>query len=151
MANESNFKAAFISYFNSLSVGGERDLTNIPLKEGDIVKILENPSSVELSAPWRKADTSYIKYEVTISRQGRLFKAYLSIGQICKFSLSSLWEDRDVLQARQGVNGRQNALFDENLLPRSGEEVFNYLLNGITLQKIFPSKDGKKKAYRWII
>lgn len=151
MANESNFKAVVINYFNSLAIGGERDITNIPLKEGDIVRISDSPRSYLISAPWRKSDASYVKYEALISRQGRENKAYLSIGQICKFALSSLWEDRDVLAAREGYNGRQNALFDENLLPRSGEEVFNNLLKGITLQKIFPSKDGKRKAYRWII
>lgn len=151
MANESNFKAVVINYFNSLALGGERDLSKIPLKEGDQVKISENPRSFQISAPWRRSETPYVKYGVTISRQGRSLSTYLSIGQICRFAILELWEDRDVLAAREGYNGRQNALFDENLLPRSGEEVYNNLLKGITLQKIFPSKDGKKKAYRWII
>lgn len=151
MAELSDFNACVTNYIASMGIGGDQPLPSIPLRKGDRLTAPKEVQSVALGTPeWRKSGVEYVKYSLTLEREGKKVTIWLSLGQIFRFALPGLWEDEHVFRSREGARGRENALFNADLDLRTGEEVLKALEGGITLENIFLSKDGKRKAYQWI-
>lgn len=150
--NMSEFNANVMDFISSRSAGGDKSLPSIPLQKGDRLSTpKEGVASLHLGSPeWRNSNKEYVKYSLLLTRKGKEIKIWLSLGQIFKFALPGLWEDKFVFSSREGAKGSENALFDEGLDLRKGEDILKNLEDGITLEGIFPSKDGKRKAYQWI-
>lgn len=152
MASTSEFQTNVLAFIASRSMGGDKALPSIPLRKGDTLRTpKEGVECLHLGSPeWRRVDNEYVVYSLLLSREGREMKIWLSLGQIFKLALPGLWEDSPVMASRKGGRGRENALFNEDFALRSGEEILSILEGGITLENIFLSKDGKRKAYQWI-
>ena len=93
-----------------------------------------------------KGGEEVLKYKFSLSRNGRTFPVFVTLGAFTSLPISKRGYGSDAAERqRQGVN---NAIFADFEM-RSAEDIISALQNGVVCREVFATTESQSQCYRW--
>lgn len=93
-----------------------------------------------------KGGEEVLKYKFTLSRNGRTFPVFITLGAFTSLPIAKRGFSPDAVERqRQGVN---NAIFSDFEM-KSAEDIVNALKAGVVCREVFATTESQSQCYRW--
>lgn len=93
-----------------------------------------------------KGGEEVLKYKFTLSRNGRTFPVFITLGTFTSLPIAKRGFSPDAVERqRQGVN---NAIFSDFEM-KSAEDIVNALKAGVVCREVFATTESQSQCYRW--
>ena len=93
-----------------------------------------------------KGGEEVLKYKFTLSRNGRTFPVFITLGAFTSLPISKRGFGLDAVERqRQGVN---NAIFADFEM-KSAEDIVSALKAGVVCREVFATTESQAQCYRW--
>ena len=93
-----------------------------------------------------KGGEEVLKYKFLLSRKGRNFPVFITLGAFTSLPISKRGFAPDAAERqRQGVN---NAIFADFEM-RSAEDIISALKAGVVCREVFATTESQSQCYRW--
>lgn len=93
-----------------------------------------------------KGGEEVLKYKFLLSRKGRTFPVFITLGAFTSLPISKRGFAPDAAERqRQGVN---NAIFSDFEM-KSAEDILSALKEGVICREVFATTESQSQCYRW--
>ena len=93
-----------------------------------------------------KGGEEVLKYKFLLTRKGRTFPVFVTLGAFTSLPISKRGFDSDAVERqRQGAN---NAIFADFEM-KSAEDIIDALSEGVICREVFATKESQSQCYRW--
>ena len=93
-----------------------------------------------------KGGEEVLKYKFSLSRNGRTFPAFITLGAFTSLPIAKRGYGSDAVERqRQGVN---NAIFSDFEM-KSAEDIISALKTGVVCREVFATTESQAQCYRW--
>lgn len=93
-----------------------------------------------------KGGEEVLKYKFLLSRKGRTFPVFITLGAFTSLPISKRGFAPDAAERqRQGVN---NAIFSDFEM-KSAEDILSALKEGVICREVFATTESQAQCYRW--
>lgn len=90
--------------------------------------------------------TEVLKYKFLLTRRGRTFPVFITLGVFTSLPIAKRGFDPDAVERqRQGSN---NAVFADFEM-RSAEDIISAIRDGVVCREIFTTSESQSQCYRW--
>ena len=93
-----------------------------------------------------KGGEEVLKYKFLLTRKGRTFPVFVTLGAFTSLPISKRGFDSDAVERqRQGAN---NAIFADFEM-KSAEDIIDALSEGVICREVFATTESQSQCYRW--
>ena len=114
-------------------------------REGDVLKL--NVSELNYREVSPKGIAPFQEYSFELSRKGRKFQVWTSLGTFCRIPLPKNGYNIEAAESQRMLSN--NAIFSDFEM-RSAEEILENLKKGVRCDKIYQSATSSRRCYRWV-
>lgn len=114
-------------------------------REGDVLKL--NVSELNYREVSPKGIAPFQEYSFELSRKGRKFQVWTSLGTFCRIPLPKNGYNIEDAESQRMLSN--NVIFSDFEM-RSAEEILENLKKGVRCDKIYQSATSSSRCYRWV-
>lgn len=93
-----------------------------------------------------KGGEEVLKYKFLLSRKGRTFPVFITLGAFTSLPIAKRGFDPDAVERQR--TGANNAIFQDFEM-KSAEDIISALRNGIVCREVFATTESQSQCYRW--